>query len=672
MTYLSQFLEAKLKPGAPLKERVDPSKVAVYGPGVEGMVQDDTRPEIATFTVDTRASGSGIIAVHCTGAKGPVIVNIEDNQNQTYTCNYILAGPGIYTIDVRLNGKPVKNSPFKVNVSKPKPSLTSLASKVKVTGPGLKGGRVWEPLNLIIDTREAGTGSINATINGPDATTTTDNLDDGTTGLTIVASEVGKYVVEIEYEGVKVQSSPFHIIVCDPSHVRVYGSGVKEEGVKVGEQVEVLVDLSDAGEGPLEVHVTSPKGRAGTVEMSPTEQPNVLRGVYVPEVPGIYNVEVQLAEMTVLTSHVTVASRSRVDGSKVAFADCDNVIDVYTSDGDMGVEFQFKGHQGLRQVDCTFERKSADRKVVHYTPHHVGTLLATVVCAGNRLEHEVRCVDPTKVGISESIHSAVSGIKQTFVVDTSLAGPGSMDVAIMGPEGSPLHVDVVESPETPGVYAVTYMPPAVKPPLSVPSVCIVDISFEGRAIVGSPFEVQISNPTEVEAYGPGLENAIATEVVSFTVDASQAGDGSLNLAIEGPEECSIDCQDNGDHTYCVSYVPPLVGTYSVNIRFAEVHIPGSPFLVTCSRAPPSPSKCHAHLDWKNQTIAVDARGAGGTGALEVGVWGAQVPARFVSVEHNGDYTFSVSYDIPEPGEAEISIKWHGQHISGSPFKVVTE
>ena len=34
MTYLSQFPNAKLKPGAPLRQKTNPSKVRAYGPGM--------------------------------------------------------------------------------------------------------------------------------------------------------------------------------------------------------------------------------------------------------------------------------------------------------------------------------------------------------------------------------------------------------------------------------------------------------------------------------------------------------------------------------------------------------------------------------------------------------------------------------------------------------------
>jgi len=34
MTYLSQFPNAKLKPGAPLRPRTNPARVRAYGPGI--------------------------------------------------------------------------------------------------------------------------------------------------------------------------------------------------------------------------------------------------------------------------------------------------------------------------------------------------------------------------------------------------------------------------------------------------------------------------------------------------------------------------------------------------------------------------------------------------------------------------------------------------------------
>jgi len=58
-----------------------------------------------------------------------------------------------------------------------------------------------------------------------------------------------------------------------------------------------------------------------------------------------------------------------------------------------------------------------------------------------------------------------------------------------------------------------------------------------------------------------------------------AGTGGLGLAIEGPSEAKMTCKDNRDGSCSVEYVPTEPGEYDVSIRFADQHIPGSPFKV---------------------------------------------------------------------------------------------
>lgn len=58
-----------------------------------------------------------------------------------------------------------------------------------------------------------------------------------------------------------------------------------------------------------------------------------------------------------------------------------------------------------------------------------------------------------------------------------------------------------------------------------------------------------------------------------------AGTGGLGLAIEGPSEAKMTCQDNRDGSCSVEYIPTEAGEYDVSIRFSDHHIPGSPFKV---------------------------------------------------------------------------------------------
>lgn len=58
-----------------------------------------------------------------------------------------------------------------------------------------------------------------------------------------------------------------------------------------------------------------------------------------------------------------------------------------------------------------------------------------------------------------------------------------------------------------------------------------------------------------------------------------AGTGGLGLAIEGPSEAKMTCKDNRDGSCTVEYIPLEAGDYDVSIKFADQHIPGSPFKV---------------------------------------------------------------------------------------------
>ena len=52
------------------------------------------------------------------------------------------------------------------------------------------------------------------------------------------------------------------------------------------------------------------------------------------------------------------------------------------------------------------------------------------------------------------------------------------------------------------------------------------------------------------------------------------GYGGLSLSIEGPSKADIECHDNEDGTCRVTYKPTEPGTYIINIKFADEHVPG--------------------------------------------------------------------------------------------------
>jgi filamin len=68
MTYLSQYPNAKLKPGAPLKPKVNVSRIRCFGKGLEPNGNNVDAP--AKFSVETFNAGKGDLEVFILNPKG--------------------------------------------------------------------------------------------------------------------------------------------------------------------------------------------------------------------------------------------------------------------------------------------------------------------------------------------------------------------------------------------------------------------------------------------------------------------------------------------------------------------------------------------------------------------------------------------------------------------------
>lgn len=86
---------------------------------------------------------------------------------------------------------------------------------------------------------------------------------------------------------------------------------------------------------------------------------------------------------------------------------------------------------------------------------------------------------------------------------------------------------------------------------------------------------------------PGVEptGLKAGQRAPFTVDAKAAGDGELDVFVEGPQgEEKVDIRNNGDGTYSCMYYPNKFGKYIVNVTWSSVQVPNSPFNVKVAPA----------------------------------------------------------------------------------------
>lgn len=163
----------------------------------------------------------------------------------------------------------------------------------------------------------------------------------------------------------------------------------------------------------------------------------------------------------------------------------------------------------------------------------------------------------------------------------------------------------------------------------------------------------------------------------FTIDTKEAGAGGLGLTLEGPCEAKIECQDNGDGTCSVVYLPTEAGDYNINILFGEAHIPGSPFKAVVKPAldagkviasGPGLEKAKAG---EVASFTVDCSRAG-EAELTIEIVSDSGAQAEVCIQQNKDGTFSVTYTPLFHGVHTITIKYGGQQVPKSPIHVQVE
>lgn len=157
----------------------------------------------------------------------------------------------------------------------------------------------------------------------------------------------------------------------------------------------------------------------------------------------------------------------------------------------------------------------------------------------------------------------------------------------------------------------------------------------------------------------------------FTIDTKGAGAGGLGLTVEGPCEAKIECQDNGDGSCSVYYLPTEPGEYAINILFADQHIPGSPFKAPVrlafdtSKVTASGPGLEKAKAGEPATFTVDCTRAGDA-ELTIEIVSETGAKAEVHIQKTAEGIFSVTYIPPFHGRHTITIKYGGHMIPQFP------
>ena len=238
---------------------------------------------------------------------------------------------------------------------------------------------------------------------------------------------------------------------------------------------------------------------------------------------------------------------------------------------------------------------------------------------------------------------------------------GDIDASIRTPSG---RVDVPSvQDDSNGTVAIKYQP-------TEEGMHYLDVRYNNDHVQGSPFKFHVTRPNsgKASAYGPGLTHGVCGEPALFTVSTKGAGAGGLHLAVEGPSKADITCNDNKDGTVDVSYLPTAPGEYKVTAKFADEHIPGSPF--TCKITGEGKKRnqisvgSSSELQLPGNLTETDLRSLKAYIESPSGV----IEQCFLKKLPRGN--IGISFTPREVGEHLVSVQKSGKHITNSPFKIV--
>ena len=396
MTYLSQFLEAKVQDEGILydispilnSKVMEPTKVKMSGAGITGEGAKVGVP--ASVIVDCQESASmAPLVVQVTKPSGEVVsVFLEPSASN----NKVLEGaynpnePGNYTVEVTFDGQPLPDSPYNAAIGDP------LAVHVDSLDLAIVG----EDSIIDVYTDKAGPGNVDIGITSPlDASPVKPSIrkvGNHHYQVSYKPEKPGLYQAAVKFNNASI--TDIFINAIDPSMVQIIGPDVVREGSKDMPAITIAINCKASGLVPMAVTVSSPSGLVSSIPLLPqtAEEPRVLEGIYWPEEYGYHSIGVAYRDRDLCESpyKVLVSEPIKVpskdasavilggEGLEKAIVQEVNIIDVFTNatgPGDISVEFI--GPPGI-PMQATVVFIDDSHYQVHYTPKQAGLYRANI------------------------------------------------------------------------------------------------------------------------------------------------------------------------------------------------------------------------------------------------------------------------------------------------------
>ena len=652
------------------------------------------------FQVDSSKAGTGQLKVTATdpASKAMPIFLAEEPSSDGSRVHSVKVFPtlqGPHKIVVEWCEKEIPGSPFCVEVSDPKNVvILNLPDAQKFIA------EVNERFEFGIDARNAGKGEIKASYKMEDGVLQPIEVTekgDGTFLVRCVPKEAGMMELILTFSGVNILPSPWSCNVANLSLLQVNhpkGYGKQKEDVKF-----VITGLTKKNMANLAITAKHPQHNATVKTEYGKDRTAVAH--FTAKHKGEYRCEVlcgkkhlQGSPFYVLVANPDGCSISGMIPSVIAVSQMTQIV-VNTKDagpGELSFSAESSGGESSPCLECEMRVTSTDPTSQQVVMKGVkcGKCIFFLKWANYNIPGipvQINVVDPQKCTFSSPTLSegpVKLGKMVEVKIDTTHGANCLPKVAVRGPKAD---CPVELSEESAGMYLAKFSP-------IEEGDHTLDVTLGEARIAGRPTKFEVMkpiDPNKITVSGPGLKGAVANRRAELTVFARESRlieRGLLTADFKSISASSlrdvnypdIDCKDNGNGTYNLSFVPQTTGVLQLNIKTDGAQVLGSPFNI---KIRPEPDAHNCTLSGKvidnglfamvgePVELTVDTSTAG-TGSLSVsGVQPDHTPLRiFATEECTAQKTLHfLKFDPVMIGTHLVSVKWEGEDIPGVPLNI---
>ncbi|XP_054168385.1 filamin-C-like [Oppia nitens] len=628
------------------------------------------------FSIDASAAGAGNLEI-IVSANGRNVPNyVQSEGNAKFRVNFKPTEPSTHVLSVKFNGEPVPGSPYLVKVVDSTQSI--------VSGQALRMASLAKGVEFIVENRNDECSECKTVVTSPTGKKIDTSSIPQSNGFLVQFKpfEVGPHQVLVLLDGVTVPGCPFSCNIYDVNKVNISGLNT----CVVGKPMTFQVDASHAGEGTLELVVTTKKSsvRAEVLMKS--------RGLYnvtfIPQEIVSHFINITFNEEDVPGSPFKIDVLEDIKDEiedNTSFITNEDKTDKQTTAGLVGtlnvMEFEVNNCNDKieavvigpnQSVVSTTAVKTGDNKIrLEYSPKEIGLHKMELFSNSKSVFKKplfIAVCDPSRVKVND-LYDGVIDRENQFKVDTSKAGWGVLSVNIKSNEKDiPYNIKELSS----NIFMVSFIP-------RIDISHQIDIRYNGHLIPGFPQTIDIRDPSQaIIVHGNGIKSSVPGENTTFIIETgcfASAKDFDIIVTDPNGSPLPVKCYQQKNGSLLVEWTPIQTGHHKVDVLHLDKPIMGSPFkceIFDASKVKLEKIKLNNLVVNKKVVFSLTRLGAG-YAELDVTITsplGRHLP---IEVKSMSDSEGELIEFVPTvAGKYKIAITYGGFEIPNSPITFIAQ